>query len=375
MSRLWTAVLLLPIIAAAQAPADDAGYVGATACSGCHPKQFEAQGRSAHAGALSPAASHPLAQQFSATATARDGDWSYRFGLNDPPALQVEVRSADDVRRQPVTWAFGSGYQAVTFVSHLNANEYLEHHLSYYSRNAQLGLTPGHYEQPINTLEQSLGVRYRTFSPQSEIMRCFRCHSTGPLQLTGDFALQPSELGVRCESCHGPGADHAAKAAAGDAPAARGAIGNPARLDANSLMSFCGQCHRPPTTEAVDWQDPWNVRHQPVYITQSACFRESPAGLTCMTCHDPHEPIRRDDPAYYDARCAQCHSTEQRPPSEACRSEKGCASCHMPSVSPQSALTFHNHWIGIYGADLLRPLRSSPSRALRMLPTKASAVP
>jgi hypothetical protein len=365
--------LLLTFAGSSTAEAEDTGYAGASACAGCHVKQYEAQSRSAHAGALSPAAVHPLAQRFAA-AEARDGAWNYRLRLNDPQSLEVEVRAGANVRRQPIQWAFGSGYQAVTFVSQLNENEYLEHHLSYYSRNSQLGLTPGHYDQPIDTADQALGVRYPTFSPGSEILRCFRCHSTGPLDLTDRFAVQPAELGVRCESCHGPGAGHIAKVAAGD-PAAREAIGNPARLDADALMQFCGRCHRPPSAAAVDWRDPWNVRHQPVYLTQSACFRESADGLTCMTCHDPHEPIRRDEPAYYDARCAQCHSSGQRPIAEACRTDVGCASCHMPPVSPQTSPTFHNHWIGVYGTDSLRPLGSSPASALRISPARGSAAP
>jgi hypothetical protein len=373
--RSRTLLLLFTFVAASAVKGQEAGYAGASACAGCHLKQYEAQSRSAHAGALSPAAAHPLAQQITAAVEARDGAWNYRFVLSDPQSLEVEVRSGGAVRREPVTWAFGSGYQAVTFVSQLNENEYLEHHLSYYSRDGQLGLTPGHYNQPIDTAEQALGVHYPTFSPGSEILRCFRCHSTGPLELTDQFAVQPTELGVRCESCHGPGANHIAKIAAGDRPAARQAIGNPARLDANALMQFCGRCHRPPSADAVDWRDPWNVRHQPIYLTQSACFRESAAGLTCMNCHDPHEPIRRNEPAYYDARCAQCHSAEQRPIAAACRTDVGCASCHMPSVSPQASPTFHNHWIGIYGSDPLRPLGSSPASALRISPTSGSAAP
>ena len=375
MFRSWLLVLLLTFVSASTVGAEEEGYVGASACAGCHVKQYEAQSRSAHAGALSPAAAHPLAPQFAAATSARDGAWSYRFVANAPNSLEAEVRSGDTVRRQPVTWAFGSGYQAVTFVSRLNEREYLEHHLSYYSRDAHLGLTPGHYDQPIDTIDQAQGVRYPTFSPGSEILRCFRCHSTGPLELTDKFAVQPTELGVRCESCHGPGTDHIAKIAAGDAPAARQAIGNPARLDADALMNFCGRCHRPPSAETVDWRDPWNVRHQPIYLSQSACFRESTAGLTCMNCHDPHEPIRRDEPAHYDARCAQCHSAEQRPIAEACRTDVGCASCHMPSVSPQASPTFHNHWIGVYGSDPLRPLGSSPASALRISPTNGSAAP
>jgi hypothetical protein len=109
---------------------------------------------------------------------------------------------------------------------------------------------------------------------------------------------------------------------------------------------------------AIDWSDPWNVRHQPVYLTRSACFQESAGGLSCQGCHDPHEALRRNDTAFYNEKCVACHSVENHPPAVVCRSEPGCVSCHMPAVQPQPELAFHNHWIGVYAkGDALRPQR------------------
>jgi Doubled CXXCH motif (Paired_CXXCH_1) len=69
-------------------------------------------------------------------------------------------------------------------------------------------------------------------------LRCFRCHSTGPVNLAAGYIIQPSEPGVRCESCHGPGAAHV------QANGAPGAIQNPKRLKAAELNELCGACHR-----------------------------------------------------------------------------------------------------------------------------------
>jgi hypothetical protein len=209
-------------------------------------------------------------------------------------------------------------------------------------------------------VEEALGVRYKTFSPRSEILSCFGCHSTGLPSLGEGFAIEPAELGVRCESCHGPGREHSELIAAGETAAARKAIGNPASLEARAQMKSCGECHRPPASgdAAIDWGDPWNVRHQPLYLVESACFLESPGGLTCMHCHDHHQPLRRNDSAYYNSRCATCHTAAKNPPAEVCNTGEDCAACHMPAVRPQRELTFHNHWIGIYAkADPLRPQR------------------
>jgi hypothetical protein len=124
-------------------------------------------------------------------------------------------------------------------------------------------------------------------------------------------------------------------------------------MPAAELNQFCGKCHRQPAAagEAIKWSEAWNVRHQPLYLDQSACFRKSSGSLSCLTCHDPHSPLVRDD-AFYNAKCEECHDT--RP--QACSTN--CVSCHMPRVSPQAYLRFANHWIGVYGeGDKLKPKR------------------
>ena len=80
------------------------------------------------------------------------------------------------------------------------------------------------------------GVAFRTFDPAGRMLRCFACHSTGPLTLGSDDAIVPRELGVRCEVCHGPGSDHARDPA-------RNHPRNPARMTAAAMNTFCGQCH------------------------------------------------------------------------------------------------------------------------------------
>ncbi len=348
------AALLIAGAGVGSATAQENGFVGAAKCGGCHREQFAAQSRSGHARSLSPAGDHHLADRW---LEGGFSEGSYTYSLKrDGEGLGFEVRRGEDLREQVVEWAFGAGDQAVTLVSRLNEGLYVELRASYYPA-AGLRLTPGHQNHRPRDLDEALGVRYKTFSARSEILSCFGCHSTGPLSLGERLDIKPAELGVRCEGCHGPGQKHVELLAEGAPAAARQAIGNPKRLAALDLMRFCGECHRPPASEgvAIDWSDPWNVRHQPVYLTESACFKNSPGGLTCMQCHEPHEPLRRNDASYYSARCASCHTAALRPPAEVCRTEPGCASCHMPAVRPQPELAFQNHWIGVYAPG--KPLR------------------
>ncbi len=338
--------------------AADPEFLGAAACAACHPAQAAAQSESAHARSLSRPSDHRLAASFpTGDLVLTDGPFQYRLAYADQ-ALEVRVSSGADVLRQAVDWAFGAGDQAVTFVSRLDDDWYLEHHLSYYAKPDRLSLTPGHQSSEPQDLGQALGVRYQTFSPASEILRCFRCHSTGPLALGEGFAIEPAQMGVRCESCHGPGAAHVQAVASGRVDQAAAAIENPGRLAPLALLERCGGCHRPPGSDPaqIDYRDPWNVRHQPVYLSRSACFTQS-ADLTCMTCHDPHEKVRLNDREHYNAQCIACHQ-----PAEACApaATTACASCHMPKTEPQQNLAFTNHWIAVYEPGKPLEPRKSP---------------
>jgi tetratricopeptide (TPR) repeat protein len=292
-------------------PSAPAQYAGSQACRSCHLHQFEQQSRSEHAHALALA----------------------------PPG-------------SPGHWAFGAGVKAITYVSQVSTEWYIEHGLSYYAATKSMALTPGH--------SNAEGMRYRTFDPGASILRCFRCHSTGPLRLAENWSVAPSELGVYCESCHGPGEVHVASR--GKA----GTIQNPGRFKAGELNMFCGTCHRKPPEEGeeTDWSNSWNTRHQPDYLSQAVCFRKSNGALSCLTCHDPHSPLARRA-AEYNNRCATCHQSVRH------RSDivgQACVDCHMPQVAMSRQLSFTNHWIGIYakGSSLI----PRPSAVKDLLPLR-----
>jgi hypothetical protein len=277
-------------------------YAGAEACAKCHSAEFQAQSASSHAHAL--------------------------------------ARSTPE---QPGEWAFGADDQAITFVSRLDGEHYREEGKSWYRKLKGFGPTPGAATPD--------GTPYRTFDPSGAILRCFYCHSTGPLTLAADDAILPHELGVRCEACHGPAAAHVRSPAQSHPD-------NPGKLSADRLNDFCGGCHRMPlgSNETLDFRDAWNVRHQPPTLAASACFRLSGGKLNCIICHSPHAQVVRS-PEAYDRVCQGCHAAPKHTRPVA---GKACAGCHMPRVQPMPNLSFTNHRIAIYTpSDPLMPVSAA----------------
>ena len=297
-----------------------AGYAGSAACGACHSAQLESHSKTGHAQALR------------------------RAKRSDPgPGSRAQ-------------WAFGAGAKAITWVSQTGPGTIAEHGLTFYTATKSLALTPGH-TSPADLI-------YRTFDPVATALLCFRCHSTGPIALGANFQVQPSEPGVQCEACHGPGRAHAE---AGSALA----IQNPKRLTAVQINALCGSCHRQASDldDDRDWSNAWNVRHQPAYLHRAACFRNSSGALSCLSCHQAHQSLNATATTSYDARCASCHVKNAHTTPVSARGS--CVGCHMPQVAAGPNLKFTNHWIGIYdprGQKLIPSKR--PVKALQPVPVK-----
>jgi hypothetical protein len=330
-------------------------YVGAQSCKPCHAAIFESQTASAHAGALSRVADH---RNFPPSATFFRGP-QYRFEIAPSEGgVRVRLDNGTDLMDLPLEWAFGAGRQGVTFVSRVNRVWYVEHYGTWYAATNSYGPTPGHAELHPKTINEAAGVLYSTADETSGIKGCFECHSTGPVTFAEDGDTRITESGVRCESCHGPGRDHAGN------PAHR-RLTNPAQLSSAQLNEFCGRCHRPPAAKGVtiDWNYAWNVRHQPVYLSRSVCFLKSHGALSCLTCHDPHEAAAKREVSFFNQKCLGCHAGSATTHTTACiaKNRSNCVDCHMPLVSPQPPLRFTNHWIGIYGEGArLKPISVAP---------------
>jgi predicted CXXCH cytochrome family protein len=229
---------------------------------------------------------------------------------------------------------------------------------------------------------------------------CIFCHNTAPqprVELLGEPAgarrarSRVGELGIACEACHGPGAEHAARFGS---PLARYAaradehddlgIVHPREVGQMQALALCGQCHsqrlpNPPerlwqlldsgptfrpgelledhvapitrATPSIDARDDGLFRerfwgdgtarltaYEYLGVLQSPCL--AGGTLTCGSCHLMHSgdvagnmlPEMRGDRA-----CTQCHAEIARDVRghthhDPDRSGARCLDCHMPRI-------------------------------------------
>ena len=246
----------------------------------------------------------------------------------------------------PVLLVFGSGSRGQSFLFRHNAD--LEEARISLFHDFGVGITPDHPAGIPDLLDRALGREI----PKEEQIQCFGCHTTAA-NVSGHLDTAHLIPGISCEGCHGPGAAHVAAANA-DLGGNPGLIFNPVHLDPSMSVDFCGSCHR-------TWWDISNLPYRgvnnarfPAYrLESSKCWGKGDARLTCMACHDPHQPLVKDLTAY-DSKCLSCHVTaagqkqadHPGPPCPVATTK--CASCHMQRYTvPKMRTTFTDHYIRI----------------------------
>ena len=322
-------------------------YVGTATCAKCHASKAATQQKHAMARAAVHAADADLLRQHDHL-SFRAG--SYREEIitkGEKSVLTVTGGDGAPSLSTDLQWAFGVGHMGQTYVYEKNGS-YYESHLTFFASSQDLNITPGQSLATPGSLEQAAGRRM----PPAESRACFACHTTASVT-NNQLDVNGAVPGITCEACHGPGASHVAAMRAGKQEEGAHLIMNPSRLDPVESVDFCGACHR-------TWEDvvtniglgALNLRFAPYRLENSKCWSKPDARLTCVACHDPHQPLEHD-PAAYDSRCLQCHvnqpgaKTTDDYPGAACPvSTKNCTTCHMPKIeSSIQHSTFTDHWI------------------------------
>jgi len=215
---------------------------------------------------------------------------------------------------------------------------------------------------------------------------CIQCHATAGRPRFGDDGVvrtEVGELGIACEACHGPAAEHVA---ANRDPRRRYAlhrarrsedvgdptIVNPRRLSPERASEVCGQCHMVSTVTSPAAFPEWNA-HGPAFrpgarladtrdvlpsdrpelagfvdgrfwsdgvvrvtgrelhgVQGSPCAQHGP--LSCLSCHDMHQ--RHDD-----RRAPSAWADDQLAPHAL--GDDGCIQCHAAVAADVPAHTHH----------------------------------
>jgi hypothetical protein len=330
-------------------------YLGPAACAVCHASEAADQKSTPMAKACAPAGSSKHLQAHPRL-TFRQGPYTYVLKRTQTGDI-FSVTKGEQSISVALAWVLGEGEVGETPVFERDGI-YYEGRLSYFPALGALDISPGHPHSVPDDLAAALGFQLTA----QDAKFCFGCHNTAAAT-GGQFHPDRLIPGVTCEACHGPGAKHVAAMKAGQHAQGLDAVLNPAKLGPVDSVDYCGACHR-------TWSDVLEsgatgvrtVRFQPYRLESSRCWGAGDARLTCLACHDPHEPLVRASSAY-DAACLRCHSgvgrTEATENSRAIvcpRGTKDCVACHMPKYeAPDTHTEFTDHRIRVVSPDRSYP--------------------
>lgn len=364
------------------------GYTGDEKCLSCHPRQKEFS-RTAHHLTSRPATRESIAGSFSSgknVLKTPEPELQYRMEARADGFFQTGVLGTppDTVSlSQRFDLVVGSGRKGQTYLYWGKGGDESETERTGVARDAadRLFQLPVSYWTSIGDWVNSPGYGDRVIDFSRPVLpRCLECHATyfEPLAPASNrYRKTNYVLGVTCERCHGPGAQHSALNANPSVKPADQAIVNPAKLPRDRQLALCSLCHggvgfsRTPVfsfavgnalqdhlqLESPKPDEPLDVHGNQIELLQrSKCFQLS--NMTCSTCHDVHLPQR--NVGDFSSRCLTCHQVQS------CglfprrgRSLTGkCVDCHLPNQTSNVIFSTHagaritpkvrNHWIKVY---------------------------
>lgn len=323
-----SAISLACILLAGPTVAQD--YVGSEACRDCHDEQVQAWAGSHHAKAWTAPTPDNVVADFGGTAFEGNG-------------MAVEFRRKDGAYIADVTEQDG---QTRTYRVHSVVGiEPLQQYL--------FETEPGRL-QSFDVVWDTEDKRWFHLYPDQDLppddglhwtgpyktwnARCAECHATGFKKnydvRTQSYASTQSEIGVGCESCHGPGSAHLDWTRGQAVPAGLDAFGFSMRWgrgDTEAEIQQCAGCHSRREAFAdgnplpgTPFHDAYNLAilrpglYQPdgqimdeVYVYGSFLQSKMYAkGVGCLNCHEAHGATLK---AEGNAVCTQCHSPAGNP--------------------------------------------------------------
>jgi predicted CXXCH cytochrome family protein len=400
------------------AAGQEQGYVSSATCQSCHPGEYASWHRTYHRTMTQPANPRTVRGDFDGVTLVR-GAWTYHLEQRGEE-FWVEMVDPDWERLNRLRGAVPESATDPPRVERRIVMVTGSHHMQTYWVPSQFGRELLNF--PFVYLFEN-----RRWIPREDVFlrppeadrftdlwndNCLECHSTrgvpGLVPQQEAFETHAAELGIACEACHGPAAEHVA---ANHDPARRHAlrrsqeavdptIVQPARLDSRRASEVCGQCHGVALSDARRWlaeghgfrpgdtlgeqrfmvlparnaghprlqrllqQEPaalegrfWSDGQVRVSgrefsgMVESACYRQGE--LSCLSCHSMHKSDPNDQlipDRLGDESCFTCHGEYRQRAAEHTHhplSSAGsrCQSCHMPYTTYGLLTAMRSHTI------------------------------
>ena len=363
-----------------------AGYAGDSSCLGCHKDESESYIRTSHHFTSFLAGAHPLPGSFREGSNvvvirdAKSGSGNpgllFRMDEKDGKAYETAVMGFAphvETETESIDLIIGSGKRGQSYL-YWAGDALYQLPISYWSDGGKWINSPSYTDGTANFT--------RPIDP-----RCLECHATYIRPVTEGPKVNRYDRdtvvpGISCETCHGPGAEHASDMRARSSLSAYDTpdkILNPVKFPRERQIDLCALCHNgaageeiapafsylpgEPLEEHVAPGHAPQPEHMDVHgnqvglLQRSRCYLASPS-MTCSTCHNVHAPER--PAATYSAKCLTCHEWKSCGMSAKLGSSitRNCIDCHMPveptrAVMPVTAgrvehAAMRNHWIKVY---------------------------
>jgi predicted CXXCH cytochrome family protein len=359
-------------------------YVGSNACKHCHPRHYESFGRTYHRTMTQAAASGSVLGSFDGTSLdymgvrarmhrGAQGEFIMSFSAaagNQRWRAEVE-RTVGSHRYQQYLARTGDVYFRLPIAWDVAERRFIHMNGAFLTADPEPAADGG-------AVARSDYNRHVTRWNDN----CIFCHNVHPNPgldaATGRFETRVAELGVACEACHGPGAEHAAvntnplrRYALHATETADPTIRNPARMPAERSAQVCGRCHGQRITSDIERfhreGDPFvpgdNLARYSTPLArdtrqngQPGLFarRFWPDGTPRLTAYEFQGYLQSPCARGGKFSCESCHAMHAGDPSGQLRPDRSenqlCTGCHVELGLPQAAARHTHHAQGSSGA-------------------------
>ncbi|WP_184543113.1 multiheme c-type cytochrome [Mucilaginibacter sp. FT3.2] len=333
------------------APPDPRGevYAGSASCQKCHKAQYDSYIQTAHYTTSRQASPHTISGSFAKGLNSLD----YGYGLkvvmeNRGDSLyQAAYQNGKQTGVAPFDISIG-GVKAETYL-YWKGKQLYELPVSYFSTIHSWANSPGYIPDRVNFNRPIL-------------RKCLECHTSYISELPPDgkelgFEKASLIMGIDCERCHGPAANHVNFHTDNPDEKKPKYITTYKSLTRSQKMDACAVCHSGnkmvPQKSTFDFQmgDTLNRfvgpdafagaatpptldvhGNQNALLSSSKCYIMT--NMDCGTCHNPHVK-QEQNIALFTQKCLSCHSEAQHnfctlAPKLGTAINTYCINCHMP---------------------------------------------